>query len=293
MILLMLKEYREKAYAKVNFNLRVLPRRADGFHDIESIFQTVNLFDELTVTVQQEKKCTVVCDSMNLPQENTLTLAYKAFCEAVDFDVPGLLVRLKKGIPSGGGLGGGSADAAALVRVLEKICNLELSDIQRDFIAGKTGSDVFFFMHCDSEGRGCALVSGRGEYIKKIKARNDLVLLLIFPGVSSSTKEAYSLVDSYLQGENKVEYPDFGQLEAIYRKNPKEWIFINTFTCALCNKYDEIKSALNALKKSGAEYCDMSGSGSTVFGVFTLEQQAISISNLLCESWNCLLVQTL
>ena len=289
----MLREYHEKAYAKVNFNLRVLPRRADGFHDIESIFQTVSLFDELVVTEQQEKTCTVVCDSMNLPTENTLTLAYKAFCEVVDFDVPGVIVRIKKGIPSGGGLGGGSADAAALVRVLEKICNLELSDLQRDLIAEKTGSDVFFFMHCNSEGKGCALVSGRGECVKMIESRRDLVLLLIFPGVSSSTKDAYCLVDSFLQGENKVKYPDFGQLEAIYRKNPKEWMFINTFTCALCNKYDEIKSALNALKDAGADYYDMSGSGSTVFGVFTLEQQAMNISNLLCESWNCLLVQTL
>lgn len=289
----MLRGYHERAYAKVNFNLRVLPKRADGFHDIESVFQTISLYDELIVTVQDEKKCTVLCDSMNLPAENTLTLAYKAFCEVVNFDVPGVIVKINKGIPSGGGLGGGSADAAALVRVLENICNLELSDLQRDLIAEKTGSDVFFFMHCNSEGKGCALVSGRGECVKMIDSRNDLFLLLIFPGVSSSTKDAYSLVDSFLQRENKVKYPAFGELEAIYRRKPEEWVFINTFTCALCSKYDEIKSALNALKDAGADYCDMSGSGSTVFGVFTLEQQAMNISNLLCESWNCLLVQTL
>jgi len=289
----MLKEYHEKAFAKVNFNLRVLPKRKDGFHDIESIFQTINLFDELTVLEAQGNSCIVSCDSMELPEENTLTSAYKAFCEIVEVEVPGVQVNIKKGIPSGGGLGGGSADAAALIRVLEKICKLELSEDQRNYIAEKTGSDVFFFMHCDSEGKGSALVSGRGECVKMIKSRNDLVLLLIFPGISSSTKEAYAFVDSFLQREDEVKYPSLDELEAIYRQRPENWVFINTFTCALCTKYDEIKSALNALKNAGAEYCDMSGSGSTVFGVFTLEQQAMNISNLLCESWNCLLVQTL
>lgn len=289
----MKEQYFEKAYAKVNFNLKVLPKRADGFHNIESIFQTIDLYDELIVEKMDESGCNITCDKMVLPEKNTLSSAYQAFCEVAGVEVPGIRVTLKKGIPAGGGLGGGSSDAAALVRILEKICKIKLSYSQIDYIAGKTGSDVFFFMYCDSDGTGTALVSGRGEYVKRIKSRKDLFLLLVFPEISSSTKEAYALVDEMLGKEQKVICPDFEELESIYRLSPKEWKFNNSFTSALCGKYDDIKSALKDVKKTGAEYSDMSGSGSTVFGVFTLEQQAIDICNLLAASWKCLVVRVL
>ena len=118
----------EKAYAKVNFNLRVLPSRTDGYHSIESIFQTIDLFDELEVSVTEENGCFVECPSMKLPLQNTLTKAYDAFCSIAGVEVPGVKVVLKKGIPSGGGLGGGSSDAAALVRGLCKICKVKLDE---------------------------------------------------------------------------------------------------------------------------------------------------------------------
>lgn len=280
----------EKAFAKVNFGLNVFSKREDNFHNIESIFQTIDLYDELIVSEIEEKKCIVECDTFELPQKNTLTLSYEAFCSVSDVDVPGVKVNLKKGIPSGGGLGGGSADAAALVRVLQKMCGIKLSDEKLDLIASKTGSDVFFFQHCDDEGKGCALVSGRGEVVKKIIPRNDLFLLLIFPKVSSSTKEAYDLVDKYLAKKDKVKGPGLAELEDVYRKAVNQWNFVNTFTPALSKKYKEIEAALIDLKKVGSEYVEMSGSGSTVFGVSTLEQQAINSYNLLAEFWNCKVV---
>ena len=82
------KIYTEKAYAKVNFNLQVLLKRADGFHNIESIFQTINLFDELEVSVAEEYGCFVECSSMELPSKNTLSSAYEAFCQVAGVDVP-------------------------------------------------------------------------------------------------------------------------------------------------------------------------------------------------------------
>lgn len=288
----MLNKYVERAYAKVNFNLKVLPKRSDGYHCIESIFQTVDLYDELTVFAVDDVGFNLVCDSMDLPAHNTLTAAYQAFKECSGCEIPGITVYLKKGIPAGGGLGGGSADAAALIRVLEQMCGIKLSVEQLNYIAGKTGSDVFFFMNCDSEGKGAALVSGRGEIIEKIDPRHDLLLLLVFPGVSSSTKEAYDLVDAEMLLENKVKYPDFKDLQNIYRSKPKNWRFKNSFTPVLCKKYENIEKALDLLKKTGAEYVEMSGSGSTVFGVFTLRQQAMYCCNLLADSWNCVLAQT-
>lgn len=296
--MLMKEQFCARAYAKVNFNLKVYPKDEKScFHNIESIFQTVDLFDELTVTVKPVKGCSVQCESVVLPLKNTLTSAYDVFCEVAEVDVPGINVELKKGIPSGGGLGGGSSDAAALVRLLQKICGISLSENQLDYIADKTGSDVFFFMHCDSEGKGAALVSGRGQIIKKINPRNDLFLLLIFPKFSSSTKEAYSLVDESFKELNlsdyKEEYPVFDELEAIYCRNVEEWVFKNTFTLPLSRKYSQISCALEDLRKSGALFSDMSGSGSTVFGVFTLRQQAINSCSLLAEIWNCVVVKTI
>lgn len=280
------------AYAKVNFGLRVLPKRADGFHGIESIFQTVDLYDELILTTTDEKGCVVHCSDMELPENNTLTKAYNAFCKVVRCEVPGVRVELKKGIPSGGGLGGGSSDAAALTRMLERLCNVRLSDSELDNIAAETGSDVFFFMHCDERGRGCALVSGRGEVVKKIHGRDDLFLLLIFPEVSSSTKEAYALVDEALACGNVLISPEFDELELVYRRPPENWTFINTFTPVISAKYKDIGRAIEALRALGCEYAEMSGSGSTVFGIFSSRQEAESAVKELTGSWNCKLART-
>lgn len=285
-------EYKTKAYAKINLNLRVLPKRGDGFHSIESIFQTINLYDELVVSVCDKAGCSIKCENFDLPQKNTLITAFQAFME-ISGKVPGIELRLKKGIPSGGGLGGGSSDAAAFIRVLEKISGNKLSVSQLDYIAAKTGSDVFFFMHCDDEGKGCALVSGRGENIKTIVPRDDLFILLLFPNVSSSTKEAYALVDEVLAKRDDLQYPTFSDLEVMYRQSPKEWRFTNTFTPVLCKRYADVCAAIGDLKKSSAEYTDMSGSGSTVFGVFTNEQEAVKSCRLLGKTWKCELVQTI
>ena len=280
------------AYAKINFGLRVLPGRADGFHGIESIFQTVDLYDELSLTTTAEKGCVVHCSDMELPENNTLTKAYNAFCKVVSCEVPGVKVELKKGIPSGGGLGGGSSDAAALTRMLETLCDVRLSDSELDNVAAETGSDVFFFMHCDEKGRGCALVSGRGENVKKIHGREDLFLILIFPEVSSSTKEAYALVDEAFAGGKVLVSPEFDELELVYRRPPEKWTFINTFTPVISAKYKDIGRAIEALRALGCEYAEMSGSGSTVFGVFTSRHEAESAVEKLAGSWNCKLART-
>lgn len=288
-----MKNFTERAYAKVNFNLRVLPCRTDNYHNIESIFQTVDLYDELEVSVSESTGCFVECNSLKLPLQNTLTKAYDAFCSVAGVKVPGVTVNLKKRIPTGGGLGGGSSDAAALIRVLSKICKVNLDAEQLDYIASQTGSDVFFFMHCDKDGTGCALVSGRGEVVKKITPRRDLYLILVFPEIFSSTKEAYQLVDKQLESGIDNDFVILEELEEEYQKHPSEWRFKNTFTPSLCGVYSDLSSALGTLKKCGADFCDMSGSGSSIFGVFTSKQRAKYKMKLLAATWNCALVRLL
>ncbi len=286
----------EHASAKVNLNLRVLPARADGFHDIESIFQTISLADTLVVrTVEGTGRCSVICPAMVLPEANTLTRAYDAFCTVTGGQCGSVSVELTKRIPAGGGLGGGSSDAAALIRALEKLNGVSLTDAQLDSIAAAVGSDVFFFVHCDKENGGCAVVSGRGERVKEICKRRDLYFALIFPGVHSSTKEAYALVDKQFAEEKKsgqcmYDYPAIETLETVYNLPVGKWNFVNTFTRSLSVLYPEIGRAVLELRNEGAAFCDMSGSGSTVYGVFASREEAENaVKSLGARGMNCVL----
>lgn len=285
----MLTEISVSAPAKINVGLKVLPVRDDGFHSIESIFQTVGLYDELTVKlIDGFGRCEVSCADIVLPKKNTIESAYMAFSEVYD-KIKSVSVFLKKGIPSGGGLGGGSSDAAAFVRALEKLNDVKLSDNELDSIAAKVGSDVFFFLRAAS---GAAIVTGRGEIVRHIKRRNDLTFLLVFPHVSSSTKEAYDLIDEFYSSGCSMVFPEVARLEEIYNSPLEKWAFKNSFTAVLKDKYTEIGSALIALSDLNAPYCDMSGSGSTVFGAFYRVGEAqAAAKKLKADGFKCTVVQ--
>ena len=282
-----------KAPAKVNIGLKVLKKRADGFHNIESIFQTLDFSDELHVRRIPQKECIVRCPQMQLPLENTLTKTYSAFCSETNIDF-GIEVLLDKFLPAGGGLGGGSSDGASLLKGLSDLAEIQLTDSLADAVAEKVGSDVFFFLHSGfvPKGRGCALVSGRGEVVKAIEPRTDLSFLLIFPGIHSSTKEAYSLVDqAYESGlyesKYKVSYPDFSELKRLYYGFAGAWKFTNSFTPVLIDKYPLIGAALKDILECGADWADMSGSGATVFGVFKSDAAAKEAYLKCQKKWKC------
>ena len=285
----MLDEICECAWAKINLGLRVLPPREDGFHNIESVFHTVNLCDRLFVSVQEGcGECSVHSDECALPVENTLSMAYKAFCRVTGINARSIDVRLEKNIPCGGGLGGGSSDAAALIRVLEKIQGVSLGVEALDDIASVVGSDVFFFCHGFGDGGFAAVVSGRGEIVRKIPYRSDLYIALVFPNVCSSTREAYALVDGMLSCDDMLSYPAFSGLEEMYSLSPAKWSFVNSFTAPLCARYEKISCALEIVKRSGALFSDMSGSGSTVFGVYGSERDAKNaLSFIESEGFHC------
>lgn len=276
----------ESAFAKVNLGLKVLPKRADGYHEIESIFQLIPLSDQLQVQcIPNKPECKVVCSGMELPQKNTLTAAYKAFRTLTGIS-DGVSVVLKKNIPSGAGLGGGSSDAAALVRVLCKMFNKNLTDSQLAQIASSVGSDVFFFLLCKANGNsGCAIVSGRGENVYPISPRRDLHFVLINPCVHSSTAKAYELVDGFNKLETIESFPEFSALEAIYRKSPKEWSFLNSFSEPLKKEYPVIAEVIEDIRKTGALFVQMTGSGSSVYGVFSDKLAAERAFNELCGKW--------
>lgn len=286
MSMLMSYDVRVKAPAKVNIGLRVLPSREDGYHNIESIFQCVPFYDILHIkqTDSAGCNCIVNCDDMVLPHENTLTLAYKAFCDITGVSAS-VSVCLEKHIPAGAGLGGGSSDAAALVNALECMYNVQLSMENRWKIASKVGSDVFFFLSPEVVDSKCALVSGRGEIVKAFPSRQDLFFVLICPEVHSSTKDAYRLVDNRYAPDWLWSGPTYSSLIDEYNSNVKSWSFINSFEDPLVMRYPQIGYALQDLKNAGASYVQMSGSGSAVFGVFESSVLADNATFELRKKW--------
>lgn len=278
------------APAKINLGLRVLEKRRDGFHGIQSIFQTVGLCDELFVEPLSEKNvCRIRCEQMVLPKENTLSAAYAACADILGGNVPGVEVTLEKRIPSGGGLGGGSSDAAALVFALKRL-GVEISEDAAYNVASKVGSDVFFFLKGEGRKNFAALVQGRGEIVEPVLPRDDLRLILVFPGVFSSTPRAYALLDEKRAREkNDIEKNatnfEACDLEKIYRRPIKDWKFSNDFTSVVAEEYQEIRRALDDVKDSGALFCDMSGSGATVFGVYEDASHLEAANRQLSDKW--------
>ena len=288
-----------QAPAKINLGLKVYPKRSDGYHDIASIFTTTSLHDTIKVSLtERNNTCFVSCSSMVLPSDNTFTKAYKAFCVLTGMD-RGVSVEVTKRIPSGGGLGGGSSDASSFIKSIDTLLDTQLRAEDMLSIAGAVGSDVFFFTKsllerdaglCGSD-RFAAYVGGRGEIVEPIEARDDFGILLVFPGVSVSTKEAYSLVDESLNTGICSEETECEKsfLLREYSKPVREWAFQNDFATPVTELYPVIGDAMKALVLSGASFVDMSGSGSTVFGIYEDSFAAAQAKAKLEKCWHAVL----
>lgn len=261
------------APAKINVGLSVFPRRADGYHDIEGVFTTVSLHDTLSVSIAGGKReCLVDCPSMVLPAQNTFTAAYKAFCVLTGIE-SSVRVTVDKRIPSGGGLGGGSSDAASFIQSIDRLFCTRLVASELYELALSVGSDVPFFMHalCEAgEGKPyAAYVTGRGEKVEALPARK-LDVRLALPGIQVSTKEAYAWLDEAIE-RGEVRHNAFSgkaEWDTEWDKAVRDWRFVNDFTAPVAARHEAIASAIREMKGAGASFADMSGSGSTVFGIF-------------------------
>ena len=265
------------APCKLNIHLEAGARRPDGYHNLLSIFQLISLCDTLKATIIEENECRVHCSEMSLPKSNTITRAFEVFREATGIK-GGAAFELTKRVPSGAGLGGGSSDGAAALRALNALYGTNLSIEEMEAMALKIGSDCPFFIR-----GGAALVGGRGEKIFRFDEAPKRYGVLVWPGVNSSTKEAYALLDAARESEGSIASEDAAAraleeaaaaMQAEYRLPPAEWRFYNSFTPLLCEKFPSIKEALTDLKEAGATFCSMTGSGSAVFGIFDDERAA-------------------
>jgi 4-diphosphocytidyl-2-C-methyl-D-erythritol kinase len=250
---------------KINLHLEIKDLRPDGYHDLVSIFQSVSIYDRLVVrSLKIENECKIKGDFDFPEREN---IVYKA-CEefrAVTGISRGIEVVIEKRIPMGAGLGGGSSDAAATIKCLETLFDRKLSKSESDECASKLGSDVYFFLN-----GAAGLVTGRGDTVTPLQPRTDYEIVIVNPGFGISTKLAYVLLDEKRKSAGKVvPLAGIDEVERSYRECPvSDWRFDNSFSEVLVRHYPLLEEIIEKLKKSGACYSNITGSGSCVFGIF-------------------------
>jgi len=260
------------APAKINMILRILDRRPDGFHNLWSIMQTVALEDEVQIRLRAGRQdIQLRCDAMQLAADHS-NLVYRAAAEVLARAQQsiGLDIELRKRIPMGAGLGGGSSDAAATIIGLNRLLQLEWSPTQMADAGQLIGSDVPFFLFAPS-----AFVAGRGETVRPVVVEGVRWVVLVNPGFGINTKWAYqelaatrtavtplSLVQRELDRQSRVSW---AQLIAAAE---------NDFEAPVFDAYGKLREIKRSLQAHGAEIALLSGSGATVFGVFEDEARA-------------------
>jgi 4-diphosphocytidyl-2-C-methyl-D-erythritol kinase len=280
-----------EAPAKINLYLRIGQKRPDGYHELESLFVPLAFGDTLRVELLDGEGPPLIrmkgIGAGIRPEENILFKAVSLFRERTEFNRK-LGIEVLKRIPLGGGLGGGSSDAAALLSALNRLSGAALSGEKLREIAEKLGSDVPFFLL-----GGAALAKGRGEKLLPVDFPGALFVVLVNPGFSSSTVQAYSDLDAYREKKGipaaKTVLPV--EIARMLRENPVNWPFENDFLPVFQEKEEEngegtiYGEILSALKGAGADFSGLSGSGSTCFGIFTDGGKAEQAAEILSKVW--------
>lgn len=253
----------ERAYAKLNLTLDVLGKRPDGYHDLKSVMQTVSLYDTIEITLGTGNEWKLICDREDIPCDarNLAWKAAKLYCETVNVDPEGLTIHIEKQIPSGAGMGGGSADAAAVLRLLNRHYGEPLTQKELADLSAKIGSDIPFCVL-----GGTILCEGRGEIMRRLPDCPDCIVLGCKPEFSVSTPVLFRKIDSV----EILAHPDHeameqaiasGDLNAIARE------IYNVFDPVVSEDHPEIGHIKRVCNSHGALAAQMTGSGSVVFAV--------------------------
>ncbi|MEC1902760.1 4-(cytidine 5'-diphospho)-2-C-methyl-D-erythritol kinase [Bacillus atrophaeus] len=263
----------EKAPAKINLSLDVTKKRPDGYHEVEMIMTTIDLADRIELTEIAEDEVRVASHNRFVPDDQR-NLAYQAAKLIKDrYKVKkGVSIMITKVIPVAAGLAGGSSDAAATLRGLNRLWKLNLSVEELAELGAEIGSDVSFCVY-----GGTALATGRGERIRHISAPPHCWVILAKPTVGVSTAEVYRQLKL-----DKVEHPDVnGMIEAIEEKSFQKVCaqLGNVLESVTLDMHPEVAMIKNQMKRFGADAVLMSGSGPTVFGLVQYESKVQRIYN--------------
>ncbi|MEO9144551.1 MAG: 4-(cytidine 5'-diphospho)-2-C-methyl-D-erythritol kinase [Ginsengibacter sp.] len=243
---------------KINLGLHILQKRTDGYHNIETVFFPVPFYDALEINPSHEN--TTVFSNTGIPagkEEDNLCMAAYHLLKKDFPTLPEINIHLHKAIPIGAGLGGGSADASFTLTLLNQTFNLELSPFRFFEYASMLGSDCSFFLF----NKPC-IATGRGESMEVIKfSLSGYKILLINPGIHINTKETFQQVIPEIPKK---------QIKDIIQQPIETWKheLINDFEKVVFPRYNEIKNLKENLYNHGAVYASMTGTGSTVFGIF-------------------------
>jgi 4-diphosphocytidyl-2-C-methyl-D-erythritol kinase len=252
------------AFAKINLGLRVLGRRPDGYHEISTVFQTISLHDTLTFETAPGGRLEMVCTDPELPADETNLVLRAASALGERFGVAaGARIGLEKVIPAGGGLGGGSADAAVTLAALATLWGIETDAGELAEIGARLGADVPFFLY-----GGTAAGEGPGTDIRPLADAPKMHLCVVTPCVRVSTAEAYGALGApALTKEEALANLSVSRTEADFPDSPCD-VWSNDFEAVVVRLHPEVGRAREALSRAGARRVLLSGSGSSVFGVF-------------------------
>ena len=268
-----------QAPAKINIGLWVKNRRQDGFHDLETIFQTISLMDNITLRESLKEGLRVTCSNPNVPtgEDNIAFRAARIFLEKLGIE-PALDIHIEKRIPMAAGLAGGSTDAAAVLTGLARLYERTVTPAEFIEMASFLGSDVPFLIK-----GGLARGLGRGEKLEYYDMpKNQLVVVVVMPhDVSVSTKWCY---ENYRPGNNESKARSFEMIVEAYREGDLDTlnkVIFNDLESVTLQRYPIIQKIKELLSSSGNGVVLMSGSGPSVFGLFDDKRKALHAVNAL------------
>lgn len=246
--------------AKINLGLNVLHKREDGYHEIESCMYQIPLFDSLEILKSDTFKFIQTGLTVDSEQEDNLVVkAFRLMQER--FSIGNVYMHLLKSIPMGAGLGGGSADATYVILELNTLFELNLSNNEMRKLAGELGSDCPLFVE-----KGVQIAKGRGEVLENLNfSLHGKFLKIVNPGIHIGTKEAYA----------NIEFSHAKSIVEVLAQPIETWKtdLTNSFESTAFRNHPEIEPIKNQLYSEGAEYASMTGSGSTLFGIYSKEPE--------------------
>ena len=259
-----------RSYSKVNIGLKVIKKREDGYHDIHTVFQELDFHDQILL-----KKSNGGCSftsNVSWLENNNSNLCVRAWeLLAEKYNISGVHIDLNKNIPPGSGLGGGSSNAACVLKGLVELYSLNIRYKELIKISSLIGADVPFFIR-----GGCQLGSGVGNKLDEIEHSNNKVFLLVMPEIHIDTKATFKNFKKFLDSnQEKVNFKKFIEKDKFLFK-----FFENDFETIIVPAYPEIGQIKKTIQEQGALFSSLSGTGSTVFGVFDDEAKAISAESL-------------
>jgi 4-diphosphocytidyl-2-C-methyl-D-erythritol kinase len=265
-----------RAYAKINIGLRILRKRSDGYHDIETIFHQIDMFDELSL--EPAESVTLTTTSAGIPHDatNLCIRAAQLFRDHTGLR-EGIAINLKKSVPVGAGLGGGSSDAAAVLVALNTLWECEMENRELVSLAARLGSDVPFFIQ-----GGTAAGTSRGEILEYFNLAIPYWILTVTPPFQISTAWAYSNV--------RLEPRDGGKplrkllAESLANPDVMQQRIKNDFEELVFRNYPDARKVKETLESSGSVFVQLSGSGSSLFGFFRDERAARTVMTELAAT---------